>query len=122
MYTQATDKSTFMSNLSDFQDKVINENLLIAHKMLGPNFEQQLSTLYPHYCKAFAGAPDMGQFLTPEAFKTFFAIIGTNGQGIGTSSFADWVKNVSELNLPEDEQAAVDTLIDDLYERLDEGS
>ncbi len=60
------------------------------------------------------------QFLTPQAFKTFFAIIGTNGQGIGTSPFAEWVKNVSDLKLSEDERIAVESLIDDLYQKLDE--
>lgn len=61
------------------------------------------------------------QFLTPQAFKTFFAIIGTNGQGVGTSPFASWVKNVSTMDMPEDDRQAVDFLIDDLYERLDDG-
>lgn len=59
--------------------------------------------------------------MTPQAFKSFFAIIGTNGQGLGTSPFADWVKNVSELKLSEDERVSVDSLIDDLYEKLDNG-
>lgn len=59
--------------------------------------------------------------MTPQAFKTFFAIIGTNGQGVGTSPFADWVKNVAELKLSDDERVSVDTMIDDLYERLDDG-
>lgn len=129
-----------MDHLKDFQSKVVNEDLMIAHKMLGPNFESQLSELYPLYCKAFGtGHGDLKevcrhqllklfhfkfyfyfQFLTPQAFKTFFAIIGTNGQGIGTSPFAEWVKNVSDLKLSDDERIAVESLIDDLYQKLDE--
>lgn len=50
-----------------------------------------------------------------------FALIGENGQGIGTSSFADWVKNVSNLDLPTDEMLAADELIDAYYAQLDEG-
>lgn len=50
-----------------------------------------------------------------------FALIGENGQGIGTSPFADWVKNVSTLNVLPDEKVAVDALIDDCYARMDEG-
>lgn len=120
MYMQATNKDNFLSTLKDFQNIVVNEDQMITHKMLGPNFETQLQELYPFYCRAFA-ANETTQFLTPQAFKTFFAIIGTNGQGVGTSPFADWVKNVSELKLSEDERVSVDTTIDDLYERLDEG-
>lgn len=33
---------------------------------------------------------------------------------------ADWVKNVSKLNLPADEKAAIDKLIDSQYEKLEE--
>lgn len=54
MYIQAEDKNQFMDYLKDFQSKVVNEDLMIAHKMLGPNFEGQLRELYPKYCKAFA--------------------------------------------------------------------
>ncbi|KAJ6635211.1 Histone-lysine N-trimethyltransferase SMYD5 [Pseudolycoriella hygida] len=120
MYTQATDQNQFMNYLRDFQSKVINEDLMICHKMLGPNFENQLSQLYPLYCKAFGENGDVSEFMTPQAFKTFFAIIGTNGQGIGTSPFAEWVKNVSELKLSNDERVAVESLIDDLYQKMDE--
>lgn len=61
------------------------------------------------------------QFLTPQAFKTFFAIIGTNGQGIGTSAFADWVRNVTAFTMPEDDREVLNCIIDDLYEKLDDG-
>lgn len=61
------------------------------------------------------------QFLSTDIFKRLFALIGENGQGIGTSSFADWVKNVSALTLAVDEKAALDELIDDCYAQLDEG-
>lgn len=59
MYIQAGDKSQFMNHLKDFQSKVVNEDLMIAHKMLGPNFESQLSELYPLYCKAFGDNGDL---------------------------------------------------------------
>lgn len=131
MYQTTQDRAGFLELLKDFQNKVVNEDATIAHKMLGQNFERQLADLYPLYCKAFGSsgfgqsdeaAANMDIFLTPQAFKTFFAIIGTNGQGLGTSPFAGWVKRVSEKpGMNEDEETAVNTLIDDLYERLDEG-
>lgn len=54
MYKQATDKDTFLGLLKDFQDKVVNEDATISHKMLGPNFEAQINELYPYFYKAFA--------------------------------------------------------------------
>lgn len=51
-----------------------------------------------------------------------FALIGENGQGIGTSSFADWVQSVSKLDLPTDEKLAADELIDSCYAQLEEGT
>lgn len=55
MYIQAEEKTEFLAKLKDFQNKVVNEDLMISHKMLGPNFETQLQQLYPAYCRAFAG-------------------------------------------------------------------
>lgn len=55
MYMQSKDKSEFLNVVKDFQDKVVNEDLMISHKMLGPNFESQLQLLYPFYHQAFAG-------------------------------------------------------------------
>lgn len=129
MYQQSTGlrREEFLATLRDFQNKVVNETDRIAHKMLGANFEQQLAELYPLYCRAFAGPAnrhpdvDLGELLSPAAFKTLFAIVGTNGQGLGTSPFAVWVKRVTEKakQLPQDEQLALDSLIDDVYEQLD---
>lgn len=59
MYIQADDKGQLMDHLKDFQSKVVNEDLMIAHKMLGPNFESQLSELYPFYCRAFGDNGDL---------------------------------------------------------------
>lgn len=58
--------------------------------------------------------------MTMDIFKRMFALIGENGQGIGTSSFAQWVKNVT-ANLSTVERFAADALIDQCYEQLDEG-
>lgn len=61
------------------------------------------------------------QYLSPEGFRYLFALIGRNGQGIGTSPFSVWVENVSRVNLPEEDRKKVDLLIDNLYDKLDEG-
>lgn len=62
------------------------------------------------------------QFRSADAFKRLFALIGENGQGIGTSSFADWVKNVCALEISPDQKNVADDLIDNCYAQLDEGN
>lgn len=59
------------------------------------------------------------QFITPDAFKNFFALIGTNGQGIGTSSFAEWVKDVSN-SVVQETNPSLDDDINKMYDRLEE--
>lgn len=54
MFKQTENRDEFLALLKDFQDKVVNEDATIAHKMLGPNFEAQINELYPYLYKAFA--------------------------------------------------------------------
>ena len=63
----------------------------------------------------------MFQWFTPEGFKSLLALIGTNSQGIGTSSFAAYVKNVANLELDESQRNAVENYIDNIYDQLDQG-
>jgi len=62
------------------------------------------------------------QWFTPDGFRSLLALVGTNGQGIGTSSFSRWVKNVSALELPKDERIYIDKLIERIYDAMDEGN
>jgi len=60
------------------------------------------------------------QWFTPEGFQSLFALIGRNGQGIGTSALSVYVKNLDNLpGLSEDERQAIDLFLDDLYEKMD---
>lgn len=61
------------------------------------------------------------QWFTPDGFRSLLALVGTNGQGIGTSAFSRWVKNVSALDLPKDERIYIDKLIDRIYDDMEEG-
>lgn len=60
------------------------------------------------------------KFTTPEAFKTLMGLIGTNQQGVATSVLAEWVKKVSDLDMPETDKAKLDEYIDDLYNKVGE--
>lgn len=53
MYKQSRDKEEFLETLKQFQSIVVNEELQIFHKMLGTNFESQLSDLFQTFCHAF---------------------------------------------------------------------
>lgn len=65
MYIQSSNKNAILEPLKDFQSKVVNEDLMIAHKMLGPNFEIQLAELYPLFYKLFEGsATDLAEVRT----------------------------------------------------------
>lgn len=49
------------------------------------------------------------------------ALVGTNGQGIGTSPLAMWVNAVLEYTMSDDEKQQLDFFIDKLYEYVEEG-
>lgn len=56
--------------------------------------------------------------MTPEGFRSLFALVGRNGQGIGTSSFSVWVGNVTEQH----SDSTTDELIDSIYEDMEKES
>lgn len=53
MYKQSEHKQEFFNAIQDFHHEFINENLMIAHKMLGDNHQHDLNNLYELYSKAF---------------------------------------------------------------------
>ncbi|XP_026478679.1 SET and MYND domain-containing protein 5 [Ctenocephalides felis] len=113
-------RETLVQDLQNFASSLENKNDRIAHKMLGDKFAQQLESLYLLLLDAVGhDKSDLEQFLTPEGFRSLFAIIATNAQGIGTSSFANWVKAVEHLDLDDDKKAHLDKIIDDVYEKMD---
>ncbi len=64
----------------------------------------------------------MEHLLLPDPFSALFALLGRNGQGLATSPFSAWVRGVERLGerrMGEQERAAVDALIDELYEAFD---
>jgi SET and MYND domain-containing protein 5 len=102
--------------LSEFSNRAINEDLNLLHKMLGETFSEQTADLLNEFHNIFGDDDtDLGRFLTRDGFLSLLAIIGTNSQGIGTSSFANWVKNVSEIEMSDEKRQEVDDLIDSIY-------
>lgn len=59
------------------------------------------------------------QLVTEEGLKTLFAIAGRNSQGIGTSVFSIWVKNVEKFELSEESRKEINEFIDNVYLGMD---
>lgn len=53
MYKQTDKKEEFLASIDDFHHEFINENLMISHKMLGENYQQELTDLYNIYVREF---------------------------------------------------------------------
>lgn len=105
-----------LATFNDFCSSSVNEDLSICHKLLGEKFSSALGQLHEAFVQTFGGDEILSQFLSVEGFTRIFSLIGTNSQGIGTSSFAGWVKNVSNLDtLDENQKSELDALIDTLY-------
>nr|CAH7721280.1 unnamed protein product [Callosobruchus chinensis] len=118
---QAPDTSSAIQQTLGFCHRSVNEDADLAHKFLGEKFAGQISILHQMLVQAI---PKEGieQFLTMEGFQSLLALIGTNGQGVGTSAISQWVKNVTELNMSEENRDKMDEFIEKLYDQLDENS
>ncbi|ELU09739.1 hypothetical protein CAPTEDRAFT_159764 [Capitella teleta] len=115
----AQNPNELISRFHQFCRATVNEEEEIAHKLLGEQFKDQINTLCMMGNEAGLCKEQVQQWFSPEGFRSLVALIGTNGQGIGTSSLSVWVKNCEDLDLPEDEKRQLDAAIDRLYEDID---
>lgn len=113
-----TNREEICMRFLQFSHRTVNEDAELAHKLLGEKFSSQLALLHGLLLQAI---PHEGveQFLTMEGFQSLLALLGTNGQGVGTSAISQWVTRSSELPLPEAEKQQLDNFIDKLYEDMD---
>uniref|UniRef100_F7DXQ8 Protein-lysine N-trimethyltransferase SMYD5 n=2 Tax=Xenopus tropicalis TaxID=8364 RepID=F7DXQ8_XENTR len=115
---QAQDKDWWMHLFSQFCNKTANEEEEIVHKLLGDKFKGQLDQLRRLFTDALY-EERVSRWFTPEGFRSLFALVGTNGQGIGTSSLSQWVHACDALELPPREREQLDSLIDQLYKDIE---
>lgn len=115
---QAVDKDSAIQETLQFCHRTVNEEADLAHKLLGENYVGQIAVLYD---LLVAALPSEGieQFLTPTGFQSLLALIGTNGQGIGTSPISQWVSKTADLPLSEVDRQKVDRFIDYLYDQME---
>ncbi|XP_053604845.1 histone-lysine N-trimethyltransferase SMYD5 [Plodia interpunctella] len=118
---QSSDPAAAAAKIKQFCHRTVNEDAELVHKLLGEQFSDQLGTLRELTSNVISG-DHAQEFLTPEGFCSLMALIGTNGQGIGTSPLAMWVNNVLELTMSDDERQQLDLFIDKLYQYVEEES
>ncbi|PSN44796.1 SET and MYND domain-containing protein 5 [Blattella germanica] len=116
---QAEDPAGAMHLFLQFCHRTVNEEEEIAHKLLGEQFSGQLQLLRELMAQALY-SDSVQEWFMPDGFRSLVALVGTNAQGVGTSPFSEWVKKVTELELPTDEKQKLDSFIDKLYEDLDD--
>ncbi|EGI62525.1 PREDICTED: SET and MYND domain-containing protein 5 [Acromyrmex echinatior] len=117
---QANDKEEALAMFSQFCHRTVsNDTHEIVHYLLGEKFVGQIDILQ-QMMKEALNTEYTAHWFTPDGFRSLLALVGTNGQGIGTSSFSRWVKNVSALELPKDERIYIDKLIERIYDAMDE--
>lgn len=118
---QSQDPPAAASKVKSFCHRTVNEDAELIHKLLGEQFADQMNTLRDLTSNVITGE-HIQEFLTPEGFCTLMALIGTNGQGIGTSPLAMWVNAVLEQAMSDDERHQLDLFIDKLYQYVEEES
>ncbi|KAF4531436.1 hypothetical protein B566_EDAN004206 [Ephemera danica] len=120
MVNQASDKAAVLHHFSQFCHHAVNEDAQIAHKLLGQNFVSQLDVLREMLVSTL-GSADNQHWLTPDGFRSLVAMVGTNGQGVGSSPLAEWARRAGTLDgIPQQEKEELDAFIDKLYEDLEE--
>ena len=72
--------------------------------------------------KSFFYDESISYWFTEDGFQTVLALLGSNQQGIGTSSLSIWAKNCDSLELSESDRGNLDEFLDNLYEELDKGT
>ncbi|XP_072353849.1 protein-lysine N-trimethyltransferase SMYD5 [Scyliorhinus torazame] len=121
MVKQAKDKGRWKKLFSQFCSRTANEEEEIVHKLIGDKFQGQLETLRQLFTKALY-EDSLNRWFTPEGFRSLFALVGTNGQGIGTSSLSQWVHGCDALQLPTQTREELDGFIDQLYKDIEKES
>jgi hypothetical protein len=108
-----------MQKFLSLTHSVVNTDADVAHKLLGERFASQLEQLRQATAALFSSCAAVQPLLSPEGFSSLFALIGRNGQGIGTSPISQWSKNVEKQHAPPQEKAQLDDFIEKMYASIE---
>ncbi|KAK1904613.1 SET and MYND domain containing protein 5, partial [Dissostichus eleginoides] len=103
---QAKDKAQWQKLFSHFCSRT------------GEKFRGQLALLHSFF-KGALYDDYLSRWFTPEGFRSLFALVGTNGQGIGTSSLSQWVHACDAIQLPAQQKEQLDSFIDQMYKDIE---
>uniref|UniRef100_A0A3B4FL88 Protein-lysine N-trimethyltransferase SMYD5 n=1 Tax=Pundamilia nyererei TaxID=303518 RepID=A0A3B4FL88_9CICH len=93
-------------------------SIMLMAKMVAMVKQGQLALLHSLFTEALYD-DRLGRWFVPEGFRSLFALVGTNGQGIGTSSLSQWVHACDALELPAQQREHLDSFIDQLYKDIE---
>lgn len=122
MVEQSDNPNDLLARFSQFLDTAHDDHSNIAHKLLGPKFTEQVETITSLFQDLRLGTEHMPKLKTVVGMQSMFALIGMNGQGIGTSSVSQYVTNVDNLTLTDEERVSADAIIDQAYEDMEKVS
>ncbi|XP_073997905.1 SET and MYND domain containing, class 5 [Rhodnius prolixus] len=107
--------STFLK----FQHNYVNEDENMLMKFLGSEYAENFRIVHSLLHEVFP-CKFVKEFVTEDGLRKLFALIGRNGQGIGTSVYSEWVKKVEKLDLNEEEKSKMDIFINKVYDAMNE--
>ncbi|CAD5113147.1 DgyrCDS2338 [Dimorphilus gyrociliatus] len=116
---QAENPKLMFQEFLSFVHDTSDQEQQYVHKLLGNQFSE-IQTMVNSELREALFDEDLSEIFSIEGTQKFLCLIGRNGQGVGTSSFGTWVKNVEDLELPESDKTALDLLIDQIYEKMNE--
>uniref|UniRef100_H2L524 Protein-lysine N-trimethyltransferase SMYD5 n=1 Tax=Oryzias latipes TaxID=8090 RepID=H2L524_ORYLA len=93
-------------------------SIMLMARMVAVVKQGQLTLLHSLFSTALYD-DHLNRWFLPEGFRSLFALVGTNGQGIGTSSLSQWVHACDALELPAQQREHLDSFIDQLYKDIE---
>ncbi|BET01913.1 SET and MYND domain-containing protein [Nesidiocoris tenuis] len=114
MIEGSEDKQSVLQTLMSFSHETVSDSgvgLVVDEEKLQLVRQMVAETLPINHAK---------YLVSEEGFNKLFALIGRNGQGVGTSVFSMWVSDVGKKDMSDEEREAVDHFIDVAYAQMDE--
>lgn len=115
---QSPNKDEMLSQFLKFSHQIRNEEIDVSHKLAADCYKEHVSTMHQFILEAIP-TDGIEPLTSIQGFYSLLALLGRNGQGIGTSAISQWVKNTSLLQLNQDDKEELDRFIDKLYEDME---
>uniref|UniRef100_A0A0A9WCY4 SET and MYND domain-containing protein 5 n=2 Tax=Lygus hesperus TaxID=30085 RepID=A0A0A9WCY4_LYGHE len=118
MVETAADRESLVQSLMSFSHEATDESSGLC-LLQGKDDEDKIKTLQALIQETIP-INHAQSFVSEEGLRSLFALIGRNGQGIGTSVFSEWVKFVEKKEMSTEERDSVDSFIDTAYANMNE--